>query len=575
MNGEDELRWTIVSKEAIFDQFKLDLCQAKSVGTRHLLTRSSLDSLSERFGTSDVVLVEIGHYSGGFDFVAAGERGLSVPFVLRSRIEGQFLGVCRFGLHKQVFEALVGVGQWWELRSGTRSSSENLRKLLNRVTDGIAELDADDRIRWVNTALKSALPDIDWCGAKLSSIVVEKDRVRLQTLREQHGSGVVVPFAVHLPNGKQVVLDPSPWFDEQGALVGTSLVFRQVYESTQEESRANELYCLYSLVSAIGRSATVEEALQTAVQRSVELLGLSAGGYVFCSQERVVTDQHGQDLALHPELVAHFDELSHNFPKQKKALVERVLGQDHPVRNFGVAAYAVLPLELSEGRSGSLWFVSKEEGAFARETISLLISATQQLSVVTENLFYNQNRLVAELDKKRFYKDALCAVTGGKLMLCEREDLESVWSDAGEDQGGVEILGVADVPKARRFIEEALALQGLLEEKIADAALCTTEAAGNVVKHADTGAVAVRTNERVVTIRIEDSGPGIDFAQLPNAVLAAGYSTAPSLGMGYSILLEMMDRVYLSTQKGGTRILLELHKVEADPLEAFAHLFQD
>ena len=195
-----------------------------------------------------------------------------------------------------------------------------------------------------------------------------------------------------------------------------------------------------------------------------------------------------------------------------------------------------------------------------------------QLSMTVENLLYAQARLAAEADKRTFYKDALCAVTRGKLVLCEREELEAAWQVAGTDKGRVEITENADVPKSRRFVESALADEGLTEEKIGDAALCATEAVGNVVKHAESGALAVRTTELCVTIRIEDVGPGIDFAHLPNAVLAAGFSTAPSLGMGYSILLEMMDRVHLSTNTSGTVILLEIQKQEADPLAAFAHL---
>ena len=123
-------------------------------------------------------------------------------------------------------------------------------------------------------------------------------------------------------------------------------------------------------------------------------------------------------------------------------------------------------------------------------------------------------------------------------------------------------------------MEDALGDQGLTEEKVQDAALCATEAVGNVVKHADRGSLAVRTTEQTVTIRIDDQGPGIDFAHLPNAVLNAGFSTAPSLGMGYSILLEMMDHVHLSTDHTGTVLLLEIQKQEADPLDAFAHLLE-
>ena len=53
-------------------------------------------------------------------------------------------------------------------------------------------------------------------------------------------------------------------------------------------------------------------------------------------------------------------------------------------------------------------------------------------------------------------------------------------------------------------------------------------------------------------------------------MLTAGYSTAPSLGMGYSILLEMADALYLCTHPGGTSVLLKITRKVVDPLAAFA-----
>jgi anti-sigma regulatory factor (Ser/Thr protein kinase) len=566
VSSSESLRWTVASREATFDQLKVDLHD------EHLVTRMPLEDIYGLFGESDVVLVEVDRASAAFDFELASSAGLAVPFLLRSDTEGQFLGVCRFGLHKRVFKILSSIGHWWELRSGKGRPYEVMRKLLNRVSDGIAELDADDRVRWVNTSLMRALPSVDWEGARLENIVRADDQVRLRALREQHSEGIVVPFAVHLPNGEQADLDPSPWYDEHGKLQGTSLVFRQVHNTAEQESRANELFCLYSLATAIGQATTVEEALSVAIERTTELLGLPAGGGSVQAGNGLVTKDHSPGLDMPAAVREHFHALQSKFPRGKRAQVERVVDSESVLAQHGLNGYAVVPIEIGEERVGLIWFLAQETGRFPRETISLLISMANQLAMTIENLLYAQARLAAEADKRTFYKDALCAVTRGKLVLCEREELEASWAACGSDKGQVEITENADVPKARRFVEQALDGEGLTEEKVADAALCATEAVGNVVKHADRGSVAVRTTETTATIRIEDVGPGIDFAHLPNAVLAAGFSTAPSLGMGYSILLEMMDRVHLSTNTSGTIILLEIQKQEADPLAAFAHL---
>lgn len=560
------LRWVVVGRESLFDQLKIDLPEG------HLLTRAPADTLKNHFGETDVALVELDATSHFFDFRAAAKAGLPVSFLLRSKTDGQFIGVCRFGLHKAVFKNLSAVGEWWELRAGRARPYEVFRKLLNRVSDGIAEVDANDRIRWVNTPLKQALPDIDWEGAHLEDVVKEDDQPRLRALRHQHSTGVVVPFAVHLPNEQQVELDPSPWFDEEGELMGTSLVFRRVRKTAEQSSRADELFCLYSLATSIGQATSVKGALSIAILRTVELLNLHGGGCFLRTQGKTLSEFEAPGDEIPAPVLDHFEQLLATFPKGKKALVERVLSPDHLLSKHGMNGYTVVPLDIGESRVGLLWLLSKEKGRFARETVSLVISIANQLSVIIENLLYADSRLAAELDKRKFYRDALCAVTRGKLVLCERDELDASWEAAGSDKGRVEISGNADVPRARKFVESALADQGLSEEKIGDAALCATEAVGNVTKHADSGSLAVRTNEQVVTIRIADQGPGIDFAHLPNAVLAAGYSTAPSLGMGYSILLELMDRVHLSTSGEGTLLLMEINKQEADPLDAFAHL---
>lgn len=569
VNALDCITWTVVARETAFDQLKIDLHGS------HILTRSPRDEMHKLFGTSDVVLVELEQSGAGFDFAQAAQHGLPVPFLLRCDNAGQYVGVCRFGLHKQIFHALSSVGEWWELRAGRSRPYEVFRKLLNRVSDGVAELDAEDRIRWANTPLKQALSGIKLTGAHLQEVVTEEDRHRLKALRDQHATGVVVPFAVHLPNGKQVELDPSPWYDEEGTLVGTSLLFRRVRNTEEQESRAHELFCMYSLATSIGQATTVEEALRTALDRTCQLLNLPGGGVNLNYESFQISYAFLKGQSEFPEVVRrHFEQIALTFPPNKKALVERSLDKKSPLFAFAINGYAVVPLEVGEKRVGALWLLSDEGGRFARETVSLLISIVNQLSVIVENLAYAQSQLTAELEKKRFYRDALCAVTRGKLSLSERDELEQAWLEAGADKGAVVISNVADVPTARRFVESALSDEGLTEEKIQDAALCATEAVGNVVKHADRGSLAVRTTEQTVTIRIADEGPGIDFAHLPNAVLQGGFSTAPSLGMGYSILLEMMDRVHLSTDSTGTVLLLEIQKQEADPLAAFAHLLE-
>jgi anti-sigma regulatory factor (Ser/Thr protein kinase) len=67
----------------------------------------------------------------------------------------------------------------------------------------------------------------------------------------------------------------------------------------------------------------------------------------------------------------------------------------------------------------------------------------------------------------------------------------------------------------------------------------------------------VFARDDTLQVLIRDEGPGIDFRTLPRATLQRGFSTASSLGMGFTIMLQVCERVLLSTRPGRTSLLLE------------------
>jgi anti-sigma regulatory factor (Ser/Thr protein kinase) len=62
--------------------------------------------------------------------------------------------------------------------------------------------------------------------------------------------------------------------------------------------------------------------------------------------------------------------------------------------------------------------------------------------------------------------------------------------------------------------------------------------------------------ERIVA-RVYDHGPGIRPEQIPATLLLPGYSTTVSLGMGFTIMLQLMDTVWLATGPEGTTVQME------------------
>ena len=149
--------------------------------------------------------------------------------------------------------------------------------------------------------------------------------------------------------------------------------------------------------------------------------------------------------------------------------------------------------------------------------------------------------------------------------------MDSHWAKCGREVANLPLRDPADVPQSRRISEQIMKEQNFDENRLFDMVTCVSEAATNVVKYGPPGSMSVRVEEDGVHFRLDDVGPGIAFTNLPKAVLLSGYSVgaAPSLGLGYSVMLEMCDCVYLCTGSDGTSLILEMTHKTADPLDAF------
>ena len=94
------------------------------------------------------------------------------------------------------------------------------------------------------------------------------------------------------------------------------------------------------------------------------------------------------------------------------------------------------------------------------------------------------------------------------------------------------------------------------------------EALDNAIKHAGGGIFQAFARDDSLQIAITDDGPGIDFRTLPRATLVPGFSTAASLGMGFTIMLQLCERVLLATRPGRTVVTLEFAAVREPSRQA-------
>lgn len=165
----------------------------------------------------------------------------------------------------------------------------------------------------------------------------------------------------------------------------------------------------------------------------------------------------------------------------------------------------------------------------------------------------NRQAMDAEVEKRRFARDVLCAVTQNRFLLVDRSEIPT--------PGRLVLdLPTRDGPEyrqARRAIQDLTEGIGMPDDRSANLVLAAGEAIGNALKHAVNGSCQVYTTDDQIAIRVSDEGTGMRWEDLPSTVLTAGYSTKVSLGVGYTLILQLADCVWLATGPSGTVVQLQ------------------
>lgn len=161
--------------------------------------------------------------------------------------------------------------------------------------------------------------------------------------------------------------------------------------------------------------------------------------------------------------------------------------------------------------------------------------------------------------KLQFYRQTIMAATDGKLIITERSEVERL---AGAPLAVWEIHQADELRVIRHEIEKVAQSLGMAEDRVSELLVAAGEAITNAVKHAGGGSVSMHKTDESVMVVVSDKGPGIPALALPEVALRRGYSTTGTLGMGYKIMIQLMDKVYLATDESGTVVGMEakLHR---------------
>lgn len=194
---------------------------------------------------------------------------------------------------------------------------------------------------------------------------------------------------------------------------------------------------------------------------------------------------------------------------------------------------------------------------------------TAELADANEDLvaeIRERERIQAQLREKdlairKAYVDVIGAVTGGRLVLVTPEELQAALGRPATPAGSLDSF--EKLADARAAIAMAIRAEFPDLRDPDEYIVAVGEALTNAVKHASGGTYRLYRAGTAAQIAITDEGPGIDFETLPKATLLAGFSTKCSMGLGFSIMLELCERVLLSTERGRTTVVLEIREARS------------
>lgn len=189
---------------------------------------------------------------------------------------------------------------------------------------------------------------------------------------------------------------------------------------------------------------------------------------------------------------------------------------------------------------------------------------TQRRAAEEELKAAQERVLMIEAEKKRFYREVIRATTQGKLHLVDAEEIPTEGNLILDEP----IDGADRYRGVRRRIRDTAQELGMSAEAASDIEIAAGEAMLNASKHGVDGRCAVYVAPGRVIVRISDRGRGIRAEDLPATVLLPGFSTKLSLGMGYTLMLELADQVWLATGPEGTVVQVEkrVRREELSPL---------
>jgi GAF domain-containing protein len=332
--------------------------------------------------------------------------------------------------------------------------------------------------------------------------------------------------------------------------------------------RERELRAVHEISAAMHARAELDDLVRRTLLTAVETLEATAGSILLHEpepRELVFRFVHGPSAGiarmLHGRAIPDTEGIAGHVFQSGQSLLTPDASRDprHSERidlatHFETRDMLTAALITTEARCiGVMQVLNRRRGAFEGADLKTLEILCQQAAAGIEAARLHETLLNAERDKRRFACEILRCVTGDKLRLVEATDIPR----DGERAAGVELNEPGAYSRLRAEIERAGAAAGMAPDCASDLILAASEAATNTMKHARAGHAEVWVTPESLRVLVTDRGRGIQPKDLPRVLFQAGFSTKISLGMGYTLMMELADRVWLATGPDGTQIELE------------------
>lgn len=332
--------------------------------------------------------------------------------------------------------------------------------------------------------------------------------------------------------------------------------------------KERELQAVHQIAAALHARVRLDDLVCRTLVTAIDVAQASAGSILLHDPERdrlvfryvvgaspEITEQLvGQEMPVDQGLAGHVFTTGRGCVSGDVQRDSRHYHRIEESIDYTTENMVIAPLKSTGGRViGVLEVLNRLSGAFDADDLAVLEILSGHAASAIETASLHDQILRTRREKEQFLREVVRCVTHDRLRLVDYEEVP----EEGRLQLDLPLDDSTAYADLRGRLLRIAEQQGLPGDAATDLTLAAGEAVTNAIKHGAEGRVLVYLAEDRIIVRVSDRGPGIRPENLPATLFSPGFSTQVSLGMGYTIMLRVIERVWLATGSEGTIVQLE------------------